>query len=267
MAGAPWPARARSACAFTFDLDAESLWLGRGVEEPVALSQGRFGVTEGLPAILALLKKAGLRSTFFIPGWVADQHPEAVSAIVSAGHEVGCHGYRHERVSDLPREEEESILRKSVETLERHTGSRPRGYRAPGWQVSAHTLALLVQCGFDYSSNFMDALRPRYHPPVDGHRLVEIPVSWVLDDAPFFLFTGNRSIQAPRPVLDGWIEEFRGIHRAGGSTVFTFHPQIIGRPSRLACLEALVGAVRKTPKVWATTLGAISAHWRKACPS
>ena len=62
----PWPRQARAACAFTFDLDAETLWLARGVEEPVALSQGRYGILEGLPRILSVLRTAEIRASFFI---------------------------------------------------------------------------------------------------------------------------------------------------------------------------------------------------------
>jgi hypothetical protein len=91
---------------------------------------------------------------------------------------------------------------------------------------------------------------------------VEIPVSWVLDDAPFFLFSGQRSMQAPGPVLQGWLTEFEGITAAHGITNFTFHPQLIGRPSRLACLRELIDYVRHTPRIWIATLAEISAHWR-----
>ena len=97
---------------------------------------------------------------------------------------------------------------------------------------------------------------------IEGQALVEIPVSWVLDDAPFFMFTGQRSIQAPGPVLQGWITEFDGITEAHGVTNFTFHPQIIGRPSRLACLRELIDHVKHTPRVWTAPLGEIAAHWR-----
>jgi hypothetical protein len=94
-------------------------------------------------------------------------------------------------------------------------------------------------------------------PPV-----VEIPVDWILDDAPYFMFTGQRSIQAPGPVLQGWLTEFAGIAEVHGVTNFTFHPQISGRPSRLACLRELIDHVRHTPRVWIATLGDIAAYWR-----
>jgi peptidoglycan-N-acetylglucosamine deacetylase len=257
-----WPQDARGACAFTFDVDAETLWMARGVHEPVTLSQGRFGVLEALPRILALLRAAEIPASFFVPAWVAAHYPDAIRAIVAEGHELGCHGDEHERVTDLPPGREHEILKKSLEVLTPLAGRRPIGYRAPAWQLSAETLSLLVAEGFEYSSNMMDRLVPYLHPPIDGRALVEIPVSWVLDDAPFFLFSGQRSMQAPGPVLQGWLTEFEGITAAHGVTNFTFHPQLIGRPSRLACLRELIDYVRHTPRVWIATLGEISAHWR-----
>src|SRR5689334_3505933 len=92
------PGDARAGCAFTFHLDAETLWMARGVSEPVTLSQGRFGVLEGVPRILSILRGAEVRGTFFIPAWVASHYPDAVRAIADAGHEIGCHGDEHESV-------------------------------------------------------------------------------------------------------------------------------------------------------------------------
>jgi peptidoglycan/xylan/chitin deacetylase (PgdA/CDA1 family) len=259
-----WPKEARTACAFTFDLDAETLWMARGVNEPVALSQGRFGPVEALPRILALLRTNEIRASFFIPAWVAEHYPDAVHAIADGGHEIGCHGDEHERVSDLPPDREEAILTRSVEVLTRLGKTRPIGYRAPAWQLSAATIPLLVKHGFAYSSNMMDRLSPYLHEAVDGRRIVEIPVSWVLDDAPYFMFTGQRSMQPPGPVLQGWLTEFEGIAETRGMTNFTFHPQIIGRPSRLACLRELMDHVRHTPRVWIASLGEIATHYRAA---
>jgi len=169
-----WPHGARAACAFTFDLDAETLWLARGVTEPVTLSQGTFAVLEALPRILDLLRKADIHASFFVPAWVAEHHPEAVPAIVAGGHEVGCHGDVHERVSDLDAAQEEKILVRSLEVLTGQAGRRPIGYRAPAWQLSERTLSLLARHGFEYSSNMMDRLRPYLHAPLEGRRLVEI---------------------------------------------------------------------------------------------
>ena len=259
-----WPHGNRAACAFTFDLDAETLWLARGVNEPVTLSQGSFGVLEALPRILDLLRQVDVVASFFVPAWVAEHHPDAVKRIVAGGHEVGCHGDVHEKVSDLDAEREEAILLRSLDVLTRQAGRRPIGYRAPAWQLSPRTLALLARHGFEYSSNMMDRLHPYLHAAAGDRRLVEIPVSWVLDDAPFFMFTGQRAMQAPGPVLQGWLTELDGITEVGGVTNFTFHPQIIGRPSRFACLRELLDHARHTPKLWLARLDAIAAHTRQA---
>lgn len=264
MAAPGWPHGKRAACAFTFDLDAETLWLARGVNEPVTLPQGTFGVQQALPRILDLLRQADIRASFFVPAWVAEHHPDAVKSIVAGGHEVGCHGDVHEKVSDLEPAQEEKILLRSVEVLTRRAGQRPVGYRAPAWQLSPNTLGLLARHGFEYSSNMMDRLRPYLHAAAEGRRLVEIPVSWVLDDAPFFMFTGQRAMQAPGPVLQGWLTELEDITDVGGVTNFTFHPQIIGRPSRFACLRELVEYARRMPTLWLARLDAIAAHARQA---
>src|SRR5215470_15268955 len=103
-----WPGDARAACAFTFDLDAETLWMARGISEPVTLSQGRFGVLEGVPRILAMLRAAQIHGTFFVPAWVATHYPDTVRAIAGEGHEIGCHGDEHESVTSLgPAREQE----------------------------------------------------------------------------------------------------------------------------------------------------------------
>jgi hypothetical protein len=70
-------------------------------------------------------------------------------------------------------------------------------------------------------------------------------------------------MQPPGPVLQGWLTEFDGITEVGGVTNFTFHPQIIGRPSRFACLRELMEYARHTPRMWVASLAEISAHVRR----
>src|SRR6266540_3787276 len=88
-----WPGEARAACAFTFDLDAETLWMARGVTEPVALSQGRFGPVEGVPRILELLESVQIRASFFIPAWTAAQDRKSTrlnSSHITNSYAVFC---------------------------------------------------------------------------------------------------------------------------------------------------------------------------------
>ncbi len=166
-----WPDGARCAVMLTFDLDAETLMLYRdpaNAQKPVLLSMARYGPKTAVPEVLELLAGFGLKATFFIPSWVIENHPDAVNPIVRAGHEIGAHGYLHERPDTLSRDEEDAILGKSVAIIRELTGRPPAGFRAPAWEFSPNTLELLEKHGFLYSSNMMDSIYPYFHRRPDG---------------------------------------------------------------------------------------------------
>ena len=246
--------------AFTFDFDAEEVWIGEdpaNAERPGVLSQGTYGAKVAVPLILELLARRGVRATFFTPGRVGERHPGRVREILAAGHEVALHGYTHRSPAGLSRDEEAAELVRAREVLE-GLGAELAGYRSPSWEFSRHTVALLAEHGLRYSSNFMDDLRPYRHP---GSGLVELPVQWLLDDAPHFWFSGadwTKKISTTAEVEAIWQEEFEGIRRLGGSFVLTMHPQIIGRPSRLALLDRFAAWVTAHDDVRVATCAEIA---------
>jgi peptidoglycan/xylan/chitin deacetylase (PgdA/CDA1 family) len=250
-----WPDGKRAAAAFTFDLDAEAVWLGfdpANANRPGVLSQGTYGPRVGLPLILERLARFEVRATFFIPGVNAEVHPAAVESIVAAGHEVAVHGYRHVAPASLSRVEEARELELAMAALGKIAGSLA-GYRSPSWDVSPHTLDLVEAAGLTYTSQFMDDLRPYRHP---GRRLIELPVHWVLDDWPNFMWSadqGTRTIRSVEEVEPIWRAEFEGIRDLGGLFVLTMHPQIIGRPYRLLLLEHMLELAASSADVWTAT--------------
>ena len=249
-----WPEGKIAALTVSFDLDAETVWW----EDPAAmkagpgpLSHGRYGPKVALPKILDLLDRHRIRATFFVPAWVAETYPQAVRSIVASGHELGAHGVRHESPAALKPEEEAKVLRDSRTVLEKFSGSRLLGYRAPSWALSDATLELLAREGFLYSSNLMDADLPYVHDKPAG--LVELPVSWTLDDAAHFWFdltSWDKTIQPAGTVLAIWKEEFEAAYEEGGYINLTLHPQFIGRPARLKMLEEFLGWAQSFPAVW-----------------
>jgi peptidoglycan/xylan/chitin deacetylase (PgdA/CDA1 family) len=255
-----WPDGMQAAAAFTFDFDAEEVWIGEdpaNADRPGALSQGTYGAKVAVPLILELLDRFGVRATFFVPGRVAERHPARVQEIVAAGHELAHHGYTHTSPTKLSRDEEENELAKGLEVL-RSFDADVAGYRSPSWDFSAHTEALLEAHGLRYSSNFMDDLRPYRR---EGTSLVEVPVQWTLDDAAHFWFDGatwTKKISTADEVRSIWEGEFRGYHRLGGAFVLTMHPQVIGRPYRLELLEHMIDLVRSHEDVWIATAGEIA---------
>lgn len=230
----------------SFDFDAEEVWVGEdpaNAGRPGVLSQGAYGAKVAVDLILQLLDRKGMRATFFVPGKVAEKYPDKVRLILAEGHEIAVHGYTHRSPSELPREEEEDELTRTLAIL-RGLGADPVGYRSPSWDFSESTLSLLADAGMVYSSNMMDDIRPYVH---DGFNIVELPVQWILDDAAHFWFasaTWTKKISNPVEVREIWEGEFLGIHALGGLTVLTMHPQIIGRPGRLSMLEAFLDFVK-----------------------
>jgi len=257
-----WPEGARSAASFTFDFDAEEVWIGENPANancPGVLSQGTYGAKVAVPLILDLLARHRVQATFYIPGRVAERHPARVAEIIAAGHEVAHHGYTHTSPNRLTPEQEEAELVRGLEIL-RGFGAEVTGYRSPSWDLSPHTLGLLREHGFAYSSNLMDDIRP-YR--IAATPLVEVPISWILDDAPHFWFDAAnwaKTVCTTAHVRTLWEEEFLGIRELGGACVFTMHPQIIGRPSRIAFLDRFLSFVTGHQDVWVTTTAQIASR-------
>ncbi|RBP64920.1 polysaccharide deacetylase [Brevibacterium sanguinis] len=252
-----WPENHEFGATISFDFDAEEVWIGENPDnasKPGVLSQGTYGPKRAVPLILDILDRHDVTASFFVPGKDAERHSEVVRSIIAAGHEIGHHGYTHTSPTDLSQEQEELELRKGREVLER-LGAAVAGYRSPSWEFSAHTLDLLEANGFTYSSNLLDDIVPYKH---ENHEVAEVPVSWLLDDAPHFWFANDeKTIRSPREVLDCWLPEIDGIAELGGHVMVTMHPMIIGRPSRLKVLESTIERLKERG-AWFGTAGEVA---------
>ena len=262
-----WPDNVTTTVTLTFDLDAETVWWSDSeamTGNPSSLSQGHYGPTVAVPRILAVLAKHDVKATFFIPAWVAENYPDTVRNIAAAGHEIGAHGVRHVAPSSLTADEEREVFAESVRIIEAVGGKRPVGYRAPSWALSEVTLALAAGAGFTYSSNLMDADLPYVHESPKG--LVELPVSWILDDAPYFWFdedSWNKKIHSAADVRAIWQEEFTAAYESGGYLNLTMHPQIIGRPARIRMLDEFISWMKNFDAVRFATCNEVADQVRE----
>ena len=254
-----WPNGAEVAVSLTFDVDAESGWLGEGeafASRLSTLSEGRYGVTRGLPRILAILQRTEVRGTFYVPGDTAERHSEAVKEIVAAGHEIGHHGYLHLRsdVIDADRQREE--IERGLQALDENLGVTPKGYRSPSWELTPETFALLKEHGFEWDSSLMGDDRPYMY---DG--MLELPVHWSLDDWPHLHWRPGRgdAFTAPDQFLATWLAEFESARQERRHVTFTMHPEVIGRGHRAILLEQLIEAMRQRADVWFAAHGDVSA--------
>lgn len=269
--GFSWPTGKRAAACFSFDVDAESPIL---FEHPEAagwldvMSHQAYGPRTGVPRLLRVLDRQGIRATFFVPGYTAERWPAVVRAIRDAGHEIGHHGYLHEGAHAAPdAESEEQHLLRGLEALDAVAGVRPVGYRAPMWELSYRLPALLAAHGFRYDSGLMDADHPyrlAAGPEPGAPSIVELPAHWSLDDWEPYVYlpgiSGSGVIASPAEVLVRWTLELEALVDAGGLFMLTNHPFVSGRASRAVALESLMQRARSIDGLWIASGEEIAAH-------
>ena len=261
----------RHIVCLTFDFDTQSAFIARGMTTPTPLSRGEFGLVAA-PRILALLKSHGIRATWFIPGFTIESHPAACEAVVADGHEVAHHSWAHVPPAQQSRAEEEADLVRANEAISRLTGRKARGYRSPSWDLSESTIDLLLAHGFVYDSSLMGGdywpYRARRGDRVElgkpygfGEQtsLIEMPISWSLDDYPHFEFVRTATtvlpgLQSARTVMENWLDEFRYMRKTvdWGILTYTMHPLVIGRGYRMLALEDLVEQLAAAGAVFMT---------------
>lgn len=262
--------------AYGVDIDAVAGWLGSygGEDSPDDISRGLFAGEIGIPRLLKLFKKYNIPATWFAPGHSIETFPEQMKMIVDAGHEIGAHGYSHENPIAMSQKQEEDVLLKSIELIEKISGKKPTGYVAPWWEFSNVTNELLLKHGFKYDHSLMhNDFSPYYvrvgdkwtkidysaeaktwmKPLVRGEEtdLVEIPANWYLDDLPPMMFIkkspNSFGFVSPRDIGQMWIDQFDWVYREYDYAIFpmTIHPDVSGRPQVLLMHERIIEHINK----------------------
>ena len=277
------PPGKRLAVSVGSDFDAHSVWMGTfGSASQSHLSRGEFGAVVGVPRLLELFGSFGIRTTWCTPTHTLQTFPSQCDLILEHGHEIAAHGVYHEPVTRLEPDEERRLLELQIDQHERLAGSRPRGYRSPAWDVTDRTLGLLEEYGFDWDSSLMGRDFEPYRPRVVTHldrergntfgppsRLLEIPVSWYLDDFPA-LENLPRSVgmQSTDVVLQRWLDHFTFAYERcpGGVLALTVHPQTIARAHHFMMFERFLAHVAERDGVWFATLSEIADCWDEPGP-
>jgi peptidoglycan/xylan/chitin deacetylase (PgdA/CDA1 family) len=261
-----WPNGAKIAVNIGFDAD--NIGIGRGGGPlPVQASSGEYGAVDGTPRILALLDKHQLPATFFIPASSAILNPEMVDLIKKSGrHEIALHGWVHENQSAINNvAEEERLLTQSIAYFEKVLGKRPAGTRAPAWSFSPNSVEVLRKSGLIYDSSMMGLDEP-YEIDAKGQPtgLVELPIEWILDDAPYF--GANGALPVPELMFKVYRDEFDVAYKEGTLLMLTFHPHVSGHRSRIVQMEKLIEYMKSKPGVWFATAEQIARYVKQAVP-
>ena len=279
------------------DVDAVAGWLGSygGADSPNDIQRGIFAGEVGTPRLLRLFGRAGVTTSWFVPGHSIETFPDQISEVAEAGHEIGAHGYSHENPIALSEQQERDVLVYSIELIEKVAGRAPRGYVAPWWEMSERTAALLLEHGFsyDHSQNYNDFV-PFYarvgdtwtkvdyggdaadwmKPLERGHEvdLVEFCGNWYVDDLPPMMFIkqspNSHGFVSPRDIEVMWRDQFDWVYRYLDYAVFpvTLHPDVSGRPQVLLMLERLIEYWQDHPDVNFVTFEQAANEYRRRYP-
>ncbi|WP_375465379.1 polysaccharide deacetylase [uncultured Methylobacterium sp.] len=283
--------------AYGIDVDAVAGWIGTygGEDSPCDISRGVFAGEVGVPRLLRLFDRFGIKTTWFVPGHSLETFPAEMKAVAVAGHEMGMHGYSHENPLIMTPDQEEAVIDKSIALITALQGRPPVGYVAPWWEFSAGTIELLLKKGILYDHSLMhrdfvpyyartgeswtkiDYGRPAasWMKPMDRGRdtaLVEIPASWYLDDLPPMMFMkaspNSHGFVNPRDIEELWRDQFDWVYREYDYAVFpiTLHPDVSGRPQVLVMHERLFEHFSKHSGVRFVTFEEIARDFRSRFP-
>ncbi|WP_350258771.1 polysaccharide deacetylase [Scrofimicrobium sp. R131] len=278
-------------------VDAVAGWLGsyEGQDSPNDIQRGMFAGEVGMPRVRQLLQRRVLPATWFIPGHSIETFPQETEDVAAAGFEIAVHGYSHENPVAMSPQQEADVLGRCVSLIEKFTGSRPKGYVAPWWEMSEYTAQLLLDNGFSYdnSQSYHDFL-PFYarvgdtwtnvdyskeasewmKPLVRGHEvdLVEIAANWYVDDLPPMMYIkgypNSHGFVAPQVIEQLWKDQFDWIYREMDYAVFPFtiHPDVSGRPQVLMMLERVFDHIDRHPGVQWCTFAEVADDFRQRFP-
>lgn len=225
-----------------FTIDTED-WYHANFEEGLFANRTDVNSTveKNIDRYLELFDQYKVRATFFVLGFVVEQHSDMVRKISEMGHEIASHGYGHHLVYSQTKEEYREDIRKSKVLLEDATGKRVVGYRAPSWSItekSLWALDILVEEGFSYNSsifptkNFLYGIpyapRFRHDCEIYGKNLplVNVPPSTKKVGGAVVPFSGGAYFR----LLPGWmIDQFtKSINcKEKEPVIFYLHPREI----------------------------------------
>lgn len=229
----------------TVNLDGESIWsgmLGATDARPKTLSMGGYGIKRGLDRVLAVLKEHEIPATFFVPGVIAEMHPESIEKIMDHGHEIALKGHTHRSFHLLSEEELCQEFELGTAALKKLTGKNPIGFRAPEGEVTETAFETAVKYGYLYSSSLYDNDMPYMRG-----KLLEIPMNWDIHDFPYFAFNygpsypiGQSRVASYKRVEENYIEEMDAYDHYKITYVAQFTPQSIGSPGKIMILKHIM---------------------------
>lgn len=244
--------REKPVLCLTFDNlgEAHNVFLGKAaVPDPTAP-----GVVVGYPNILRLLETYDLHATFFIEGWSALHYGDVMESLLRSGHEIGLHGWIHEKFAELPDLTAKQYVNDGLQVMKLR-GVHPAGFRAPGGKIGSYGLQVLSEAGFSYDCSVDTAMPSEIQRDIDGfagdepkrlpNGLIRIPWQWFMIDAVHYKLAKN-GLRNPDDLAGYWSGILRNVARANGFVTVICHAHVTGvDPGRVAALERVLNLARE----------------------
>ena len=231
-----------------------------------------FGAHDGLDELLKVLKRHAMRATFAVPAVMAAARPDRIKAVAAEGHEIAAHGFRHEDVSALSRDEEKARMDRATKILTDIAGQRPVGwYSLPrqtdkfaGGTISPNTMDLLIEAGYSYMGNGLADDIPHWWVTdyATKRAILAMPYYYHFDDSFFCMFPKKGTgLEHPDSYFRNCRAEFEAQYRRGRHFHMVLHPQHMGWYHRAEMLDEFLSHLRGFPGVWNPTAAECVAHW------
>jgi peptidoglycan/xylan/chitin deacetylase (PgdA/CDA1 family) len=225
-----------------------------------------------------VLRRHAMRATFAVPAVIAHIHRDLVRSLAAEGYEIAAHGFRHEDVSGLERDEERRRIARTTEILADVVGRKPAGWfslprqgdRYAVGAVSPNTIDLLLEAGYVYLGNGLADDIPYYSVSDVANRraLLTLPYYYHFDDQFFLMFPRKGTgLEHPDALLRNWRGEFAAQYKRGRYFHMTLHPQHIGWSNRLQMLDEFLAEVREYPGLWNPTTAECARYWLETYPA
>lgn len=269
-----WPEGYRCAVVLTVDYNDIHGILTQAPEvagRDKTLSVWRYGTQRGVDRLLSLFDELKVRSSWFIPGIVAEENPQHIQAIQAAGHEIACAGYRHQNYDTLDLAQQREEIARGCAALQALTGRVPSGFRIPAGNGAPGFIKALGESGIRWSSSWRGDDLPFAHPT--AHEVIELPLHYELEDEPYFAFNLSPAVPPAQSRIASYSHtlgnlqmDFAGFHRFGLCYVLRLHPEIMGTPGRIGVLRELLQGIQQHEDVWIATGEEVAQWWADSAP-
>jgi allantoinase len=267
-----WPGGARLAVYLGMNIECFSFGDGLGAElapggpQPDVLNYAwrDYGNRVGAWRMLELFDRLDVPCTALANSLIYEEAPGLAEAFQARGDEIAGHGRTNaERQGTLPEEEERRLIAEATQVLAERSGSAPRGWLGPWISQSAVTPDLLQEAGYDYLLDWCHDDQPTWMETRAG-RILSVPYPQELNDIPQIVGRKREGAEFADMIIDAFDVMIEESARRPLVMGIALHGYLMGHPHRLKHLARALSHIQRAggARVWWTTAGAISDHYR-----